>query len=130
MNFQGNIGDIEVQHLAQALYSNASLTHLDLTANFIGDDGAKRLADVLRHNKTLKKLVLRHNFIQRNGLHALAEALIENTTMDDIQVGISNSDHFVLLLTSLASDWTTIPPCWEGNSHRDRLIPSCVGSVD
>ena len=57
----GEIDDIGVGYLCEALFLNRSVTHLDLTHNFISDDGAVRIADVLKVNGVLRSLQLDGN---------------------------------------------------------------------
>ncbi|CAF1129390.1 unnamed protein product [Rotaria sordida] len=52
------IKDEGVQHLADALRSNTTLTILDLQYNETGDEGAQHLADALQNNTTLTTLYL------------------------------------------------------------------------
>jgi hypothetical protein len=56
------ITDDGIEHIADMLASNKTLTHLWLSSNEISDRGLKRLVDVLTHiNKTLQVLALEWN---------------------------------------------------------------------
>lgn len=52
-----------------------TLTHLNLSSNFLGDEGVKYIADFLRINRSLLYLNLADNFITDKGCMTLMEVL-------------------------------------------------------
>ncbi|CAF0846280.1 unnamed protein product [Adineta ricciae] len=88
LDLQGN--QIRAQgagDLAQALLSNKTLTTLNLGMNEIGDQGAGDLANALLSNKTLTTLDLGGNEIGDQGAGDLAKALLSNKTLTTLDLG-------------------------------------------
>ena len=73
-------------HIAEALKSNTSLTHLILQENRIGDTISSLLAHALSKNKTLRKLNLRHNRIKDKGAQDIAKALFQNSNLQSLDL--------------------------------------------
>ena len=74
--------------LADALYRNATLEHLDLRQNPIGEcvGGMTGVAKMLVENKTLTKLYLESCHISSEGAVELAAALCKNSTLKDLNL--------------------------------------------
>eukprot|EP01132_Coremiostelium_polycephalum_P004282 gene4282-5356_t len=82
--------------LIQSLYSNKSLTVLDIFGNEMNDHGACLLADCLRNNKTLKKINLLGNKFTSVGWQSLSSPFIyyRNTTL--CHLDLPNSGDIIL----------------------------------
>lgn len=63
-----------LEHLFEALKTNATLTKLNLGGNNIDHDSAAAIAQVLNTNATLSELSLWGNFIGEKGTTAIARA--------------------------------------------------------
>ncbi|XP_022804751.1 NLR family CARD domain-containing protein 3-like [Stylophora pistillata] len=81
-----NIGKAGVAALAECLKENRSLRELKLPANDICDDAAAALAECLKNNTSLTELILSHNEIGDDGAAALAECLKENTALKELNL--------------------------------------------
>ncbi|CAF1301027.1 unnamed protein product [Rotaria sordida] len=75
-----NIGNLEAEHLAEALQNNITLEILNLSYNKIDDRGVQHIANAIQNSKTLTKLELRGNQIGDIGAECLANVLINNNT--------------------------------------------------
>jgi NLR family CARD domain-containing protein 3 len=75
-----------MQAIADMLKINMSITHLDLSKDFITTNGAIYIANALEHNTTLLNLNLRHNRIGMEGTVALAKALNVNETLKVLDI--------------------------------------------
>ncbi|CAF0945835.1 unnamed protein product [Adineta steineri] len=92
------IGDVEAQHLVDAIRYNKTLITINLSCNRIGPIGAQYLADALQHSTTLTTLDLRKNQIEDVGAQHLANGLRHNTTLttlrlDSNQIGPVGAQH-------------------------------------
>ncbi|CAF1353668.1 unnamed protein product [Rotaria sordida] len=93
LNLNSNLIDSQgAQHLANALEHNNILTILDLHYNQIGDQGAKCLANALQHNNILTKLNLISNGISSQGAQYLASALEHNNTLTTLKLDSNEID--------------------------------------
>ena len=73
--------------LGNALCINSALTTLDVAANTgIGHVGIDAFAAALRENATLTSLNLNANFLSSDGLAALDEALSTNNTLKTLVI--------------------------------------------
>lgn len=86
-----NIGDTEVEAIAEALKENRSVAEVDLRGNLITDKGAKALAEALKSNDTVKELKLSFNCkIKNAGIEAIAETLKVNNSLINLELGWLN----------------------------------------
>jgi Ran GTPase-activating protein (RanGAP) involved in mRNA processing and transport len=77
-NLQNPEDKLQVTSLFQALRSNQTLTHLQVSGNNVHDDDMEPLADILaHHNTTLKGLGLTANNIGSAGLRSFATRLAD-----------------------------------------------------
>jgi len=82
----GAIGN-DIAPLIEALETNKSIQHLDISGQDIGNNGAVGLGKVLRTNATLTSLAFDDNGIGIAGYNAFKQALVEvNRTLYKLQV--------------------------------------------
>lgn len=72
------------------MQANQSLTHLDLSANFLSDDGTQGIASALHHNNTLTSLDLSRNDITPAGMPYLQNALLDNSTLAVLDLRVND----------------------------------------
>merc|ERR1719197_487399 len=76
--------------LGEALQANESLTHVNLSSNFVADDGAQAIASALHHNQTLTSLDLSRNDISPYGMPYFQNALLHNHTMVSLDLRVND----------------------------------------
>ncbi|XP_051948611.1 F-actin-uncapping protein LRRC16A-like [Xyrauchen texanus] len=74
-----------------AVGSNSSLTHLDISGNNMGDFGAKMLAKALQINTKLRTVIWDRNCVSVQGLQDVAAALEKNYTIRFMPVPITDA---------------------------------------
>lgn len=72
--------------MLKSFETNAAITTLNLSRNYIQDDGAKIIANVLKTNATLKNLCLDYNLINDKGIKKIASALSKNLTLTTLSL--------------------------------------------
>ena len=77
-------GQEAMAKLSAALKGNSTLTHLNLSENFIKPRQAASLAAVVLENTTLTSLNLSHNKIETKGAKHMGLALAKNTCVRSI----------------------------------------------
>ena len=102
LNFQNkNLGNEDVQMLADALVENTNLTELDLSFNTrIDDESLASLVKMIKNNHTLRKLYLEDTFIQNNqpiidavaGNFKLVDMVLSEFATDD---QLDQLDHYL-----------------------------------
>ena len=80
------VSDVGAKALAEALNSNNILEELDLSGTDIGSVGTEALAQSIGSNKTLKKLSIRGNSVYDAGAKALAEGVNCNTILEELDL--------------------------------------------
>ena len=86
----GGIGDVGLQHMAEALCNKPSIKALKLIDFKVSDVGAKALAEVLNSNNILEELDLSGNKIGDVGTEALAQAIGANTALKKLDLSDNN----------------------------------------
>ncbi|KAH3745642.1 Protein NLRC3 [Pelomyxa schiedti] len=102
------IGSEEATKIAQALASNQSLTHLDLSRNLIGNEGVTVIAGALKSNNSLRHLNLHNNEIGNEGAIGIARGLASNKSLERLdlsnnQIGNDGATSIAELLGSTKS---------------------------
>ncbi len=107
--------------LANGLYDNQTLRHLELSWNSLRCDGAKAIAISLKVNKTLEVLKLDHNDVACAGATAIGNSIKLNDTIKTIDLSWNNinSDGAVALLKGLNTSLQMVSINLEHN---------CIGS--
>jgi len=87
---------------------NPTITHLDLSFNYINNDGTFYLAEMISRNTTIKNLILERNCIEDVGCEAIATALEKNSTLKHLSLAsnIIETDGLLALTSSLLSNNT------------------------
>lgn len=80
------VNSITARALAKAMWTNSSLTSLDLSRNNIDDFGGAYIAKLLKRNSSLVKLELDCNGLGSMSCRALAESLAVNTTLKHLSL--------------------------------------------
>lgn len=83
------LNDESLHIISNALLTNDTLTHLDLSHNKIGDSGAKRLSKVVEEGGVLMHLNLGDNNIQLEGAQFLARALKMNSVITEFSLHLN-----------------------------------------
>lgn len=73
--------------IGEMLYSNSSITYIDLSSNNIGDGGVGKLVKHLKGNNTIKHLSVWCNNITTHGANHLKLFFLNNTTLNSIELG-------------------------------------------
>lgn len=76
-----DINSIGARSLAKALWTNTTITCIDLSSNDLNDHSGTYLARILNRNKTIAKLELDNNQLGPNTCHAFSEAFKVNTSL-------------------------------------------------
>lgn len=99
----GDLGDLGLETLCQALHGNQTLRHLDLRhAGLQGASAAKVIGEMLRANTHLSHLELSWNPLDLTGGQELLENLQANTTLFDCQLtGCGISDETLLSIAQI-----------------------------
>ena len=84
------ISDVDAHIVAEVLYSNETVTKLDLSQNRISKNGAISISKCIKHNKTLKELDVSKNKISNIGLKKIAVAMQANQTLQKFNFSYSN----------------------------------------
>eukprot|EP01136_Pigoraptor_vietnamica_P034419 Opistho-1_new@98375 len=92
----------------QLLEGNTSLTHLNLSGNFLEDSGVERIARALKKNTSLRYLGLAWTLLGDMGVAALAKALEENRALShlDLHANLITDRGVSTLATSLQENPT------------------------
>lgn len=69
--------------ILEALKTNSTLQHIDLSRNRLGDDGIKLMCDALCVNKCLTSFNAERNRLSIKGLRELHKAVLQNITLVD-----------------------------------------------
>eukprot|EP01063_Lacrimia_lanifica_P035846 TRINITY_DN6948_c0_g1_i1.p1 TRINITY_DN6948_c0_g1~~TRINITY_DN6948_c0_g1_i1.p1 ORF type:complete len:341 (+),score=129.47 TRINITY_DN6948_c0_g1_i1:73-1095(+) len=89
----GSVTDDDCQVLADALVTNTSVTHLDLSMNRIGDAGARALAAALERGDALMDVRLDGNFITAEGVEALCRAVEQSVSLTKLDLSSNEFGH-------------------------------------
>jgi len=95
--------------IASMLNTTTSLTHLDLSHNFLGKKAAFTLANCIRTNTTLKALFINECSFDKEGVESIADALHINTTLQYVDMNNPSSRSMSMeKLVSLLNTNTTL----------------------
>ena len=83
---EGDIDDVELQHMAEALHNKPSIKSLTLICFNISDVGAKALAETLNCNNILEELNLFDNGIGNVGTEAFVQVIVSNTALKKLSL--------------------------------------------
>lgn len=75
------VNSISARTLAKALWTNSSVTCIDLSSNDLNDHAGSYLARILKKNTTLRKIELDNNRLGGKSLAAFGESLKVNSTL-------------------------------------------------
>ena len=79
------LSDVDVHNIvAKVLYSNETVTKLDLSQNRISKNGAISISKCIEYNKTLKELDVSKNIISNIGLKKIAVAIQGKSNFTEI----------------------------------------------
>jgi hypothetical protein len=76
-----DVNSISARCLSKAMWSNDTITCLDLSSNDLGDHAGSYLARMLKRNNTLKKLELDNNNLGKLTCTAFSESLAVNNSL-------------------------------------------------
>lgn len=76
-----DLNSVSARALAKAMWSNSTITCLDLSSNGLNDHSGMYIARILNHNNTLKKLELDNNLFGTKTCQALSESLTLNDSL-------------------------------------------------
>ncbi|EPZ35431.1 hypothetical protein O9G_003690 [Rozella allomycis CSF55] len=82
-----NMGHVTAKYLSEALLSNDSLKHLNLSNNEIENEGGMFLASMLQVNSTLKKLEIASCGLKTEAILSFYIVLLKNTGISYIDLG-------------------------------------------
>jgi len=75
------VNSISARTLAKALWTNTSVTCIDLSSNELNDHAGSYLARILKKNTTLRKIELDNNRLGSKSIGAFGESLKVNSTL-------------------------------------------------
>ncbi len=76
-----DVNSITARSLAKAMWSNSTITCLDVSSNGLNDHAGSYIARILKRNKTLLKIEINNNELGSVTCKAFGEALQVNTTL-------------------------------------------------
>ena len=79
-----DVNSVTARSLAKAMWSNSTITCLDLSSNKLNDHAGSYIARILKRNKTLVKIEIDNNELGSVACKAFGEALQVNTTLETL----------------------------------------------
>lgn len=83
-----NLGMDGLQSVCLGLRVNKTITHLDLSNNYIGSESAQMIAEMIEYNDTLEYINLSNNNLEYNGEQIIKEAAKKRQSEKGIKLEI------------------------------------------